>query len=607
MVKISWPSVSFARCVLAGLLLAISGTAATSNATEPTLLFDFENNLEGWTPGPGTARVPTAILGGNRAIYAEPSVSMEPPDPERDEDGWQRGYIERELVLTGVSRLELRQSCDGEDGCRLVTGRLVPAESDGMSNDLERAFALSFLPDGCIGPPSAALCSSNPDRSVALLPNLEGRWRLRIEWTAIDLPYNIWFGAGADPLEFPLAESEPTAGFIDEVAIYARSEVAPAAGWSVRQIADASSAALSIAGSRVAWADQSEIYLYHEGHTVQITDDERADGSPSVSKSLLAWESCDGDCYAFPQAGDWEIFVYDGSEVQRLTDNMGHDMAPTVYGDRVAWIGCASDCADGASELFLYDGAVVQQVTNDNVRDFAPVVLSAEEVLWLRCDLSCELVSYDGSAIETVFGPAQIHGAPAIDGSTVAWAAYDGADCMEGEGDYEIFVRRSGTTEQLTDNDINDVAPRVANERVAWIGCDRIDGCIDFFDNSVRQPRLGAWNAFLFDGVETRLLAADQEHETILGLSADFAFWTRGFTAGVGQLLVTGQEGTGLLAEDASSVATDDSSVVWVENGHIFLAPEPANPLTLAGSVIASFAVLIRLRARPSESPSRWG
>jgi hypothetical protein len=69
-----------------------------------------------------------------------------------------------------------------------------------------------------------------------------------------------------------------------------------------------------------------EIFVYDigTGETVQITDNDYYDGSPSLFDGCVAWEAYIGD--------SWEIFYWDRTKIHRLTENEFDDKDPSLWG-----------------------------------------------------------------------------------------------------------------------------------------------------------------------------------------------------------------------------------------------------------------------------------
>ncbi len=90
----------------------------------------------------------------------------------------------------------------------------------------------------------------------------------------------------------------------------------------------------SLHGSKIAYdasdGNDTEILLFDivSGHTIQLTDNERADTNPSLFEGTIAWQSA-------PEEGwsDADIFYWDGTTTHQLTQTTRHhNTAPSLCG-----------------------------------------------------------------------------------------------------------------------------------------------------------------------------------------------------------------------------------------------------------------------------------
>ena len=116
-----------------------------------------------------------------------------------------------------------------------------------------------------------------------------------------------------------------------------------------------------------------EIYVWVDGESVQLTNDDYDDGSPhydAVSERVV-WHSLRGDRY--------QIVSYDFiTEQERLlTDASYNNMEPVAFGEQIAW----QAWRGGDWEIMFFDGETTIQVTSNAINDMAPSIY-AGYVMW---------------------------------------------------------------------------------------------------------------------------------------------------------------------------------------------------------------------------------
>ena len=222
------------------------------------------------------------------------------------------------------------------------------------------------------------------------------------------------------------------------------------------------------------------------GSPVPFTSNETEDAAPTVSESRIAWHQWDGS--------DFEVLLSDGLSVNSVTNSLAQDTAPSIAGASVAW----EEWGSGQWRIMLWEGLASVPLSDAGVDAWAPDT-DGSGVVWSqgpsRFDSPEGIYHWDGSATTRVFGStggiepaisgerivwesdAGIHiwtgsttvlipgsqggHAPAISGNKVVWHASD-------SGDDEVFLWNESTTQQLTDNDIDDRNADVSGNRVVW-------------------------------------------------------------------------------------------------------------------------------------------
>lgn len=170
-----------------------------------------------------------------------------------------------------------------------------------------------------------------------------------------------------------------------------------------------------------------QIFLYDVATdtTVQLSHDGTNNTDPQISQGQVTWQSW--------VDGAWEVYFYDGLLSQRLTFNETHDIEPKISNGYVIWryyddveFGKPDDINADAYEMFLYDSFKKERkrLTTDKIGD-------------------------NSVNIEYPY---------------IVWKKYDG-------NDDEIVVHYidKGNTAFLTNNDYDDLSPKIKNGKVKWL------------------------------------------------------------------------------------------------------------------------------------------
>ncbi len=213
----------------------------------------------------------------------------------------------------------------------------------------------------------------------------------------------------------------------------------------------------SISAGTVVWKvpaeneKDHEIYLWRDGKTVRLTENDYEDSSPMVSGQHVVWQGKNGE--------DWEIFLYDGTSTRQLTNNQHDDIEPRVCGRHVVWRG-----HDGNDwEIFLHEGGRTVRLSQNDYDDLEPRVWDGQVVWTAKSDGDSEIVLYDGISARPLTVNDYDDQHPQIHGRHVAWQGKVGDD-------WELFVRTDRRIRQLTDNDYDDTLPVLGGLGLVWHG-----------------------------------------------------------------------------------------------------------------------------------------
>ena len=276
----------------------------------------------------------------------------------------------------------------------------------------------------------------------------------------------------------------------------------------------------------------------------QVTENSYEDSSPFIDENIVVWQGHDGN--------DREIFLYDisdpNAEPMQITNNAFGDISPQTDGNCVVWLGFSRS----GGEIFLYDilSEETSQITNDTNVDSPPQIANGR-VVWTSHQVGDsvepgEIILYDigTQAATTLSASVDPDGtlddsSPRIDDTEVIWVQADGSgkttlficnltkkkprpkpapegyvwpNSPQEDGNLRVLTRYDGigidreiyvqntrlqTLEQVTDNDIDDVYPRISGNNMAWVGGkgQASEIFIDFYDDgfiSLVSPEDGA-------------------------------------------------------------------------------------------------------------------
>jgi len=265
--------------------------------------------------------------------------------------------------------------------------------------------------------------------------------------------------------------------------------------------------------------------------TVPLTANSTTNGQPRIDGDHVVWRAYDGV--------DWEIMLYDlgGDTTIQLTDNGIDESDPRLDGGSVVWTespntsepglvlhdlatgtttripgseGVAGPAAiagelvvwkagDADSAIHLYDieaGVTVQLTTED--RDYSSPLTDGRYVVFTSAPVAqtesparaynplSQVLLYDHqtkSAVQLGGGGAA---RPDLAGGLVVWQ-----EGSENTAEVFLYDTATGITEQLTQNQVEDVAPVVGGDRVAWLQWGRAD--------DMHMPHDSPWKVMLYD------------------------------------------------------------------------------------------------------------
>ena len=258
-----------------------------------------------------------------------------------------------------------------------------------------------------------------------------------------------------------------------------------------------------LSGDRLVWRSAPthtntgnlfEVYVYNSKiqTTLQLTDNDSRESSVDVSGQNVVWSGTGNS-----------IWLHDGIETVQLP---GTGVSPHVSGNLVAW---KAYSGGKRNEIHLYDGNSTTQIVNSNDSVSIEGFFDGN-LVWSEWDGNdWELFRYKGGntvrvtdndfndrlSPNSTASSSSSSSTTAVDGSgdNLVWSSYV-------DGNWEIFLYDGKKTIQVTDNEIDDINPKISGNTIVW----NTDGATSdifkyqisdgtFSDNFDTDPNLSQW------------------------------------------------------------------------------------------------------------------
>ena len=262
------------------------------------------------------------------------------------------------------------------------------------------------------------------------------------------------------------------------------------------------------------WVNGWQSFYYDGMVTNQLTSGE----SPfdvKLSGKHVAWRSAP----QYTPAGELvEVYLYDGSTQTtiQLTDNNVRESSVDIFGENVVWKGASNT-------VYLYEGGSTVTPIGTGVN---PLV-SGNQVVWesYTGGQKDQINLYDGNSTTQIANDDTISLQGFFDGNVI-WSQWDG-------NDFELFRYDGSQTLQITDNDFNDrLTPNSTSTSSTANSSAALDGS---GDNLVWSSYVNDnWEIFYYDGTETIQVTDNDIDDLDPKISGDKIVWsTRGETSDV--------------------------------------------------------------------------
>ncbi|MEM6612914.1 MAG: cadherin domain-containing protein [Cyanobacteria bacterium P01_C01_bin.72] len=263
-----------------------------------------------------------------------------------------------------------------------------------------------------------------------------------------------------------------------------------------------------ISGEGILWNSYINKWqiLYHDSNgTVQLTDQSYVYDEKLVGNQIV-WRSAP----SFSPGGElFEVYTYEASNqvTQQLTDNDVGENSVDTSGQNVVWKGTGNS-------IYIYDGVDTTTLTENGVNPF----ISGNQVVWesYSGEKKDQINLYDGNSTIQIANDDSVWLQGFFDGNVV-WSQWDG-------NDYELFRYDGSTTLQITDNDFNDrLNPNSTANSSAAVDSTAVDGS---GDNLVWSSYIGDnWEVFYYDGTETIQLTDNNVDDLNPKISGNKVVW----------------------------------------------------------------------------------
>ena len=135
----------------------------------------------------------------------------------------------------------------------------------------------------------------------------------------------------------------------------------------------------------------SQIFLYDNGQTTQITFDERVDNRNSDinDDGLIIWNRANGPAGSYGPTT--EIMLYQDGVTWQLTDNDFDEHGARLNNlGHAAWTASMPACpVAGIADIYYYDGDSIQRITDGMSNNQGPKLNDLDQIIWTRHDTRC--------------------------------------------------------------------------------------------------------------------------------------------------------------------------------------------------------------------------
>jgi len=182
--------------------------------------------------------------------------------------------------------------------------------------------------------------------------------------------------------------------------------------------------------------------------------------APTTHNGYVTWAAYDGN--------DYEIFLWKDGETTQITDNDTHDYEPQVYNGQISFTGEVN----GIMDVYFWNGASIENISNSS----ATYQKNQDSHLWDGKIVwsgwvsgsggnkgAYEIFYYDGANKTQIssYGGGRHSFEPVLFENEIAWHWWDG-------NDWEILFYDGNQITQMTNNEVGDLEVSLHENMLSW-------------------------------------------------------------------------------------------------------------------------------------------
>ncbi len=178
--------------------------------------------------------------------------------------------------------------------------------------------------------------------------------------------------------------------------------------------------------------------------------------APTTHDGYVTWAAYDGN--------DYEIFLWKDGETIQITDNDTDDYEPQVHNGQISFTGEV----DGVMDVYFWNGTSTENISNGSsvYQLNQDSYLWNSKIVWSRWDYDTnnyQIFYYDGANMTQItnYETGKYSFEPVLLENEIAWHSWDG-------NDWEIFFYDGNQITQITDNEIDDLEVSYYENMLTW-------------------------------------------------------------------------------------------------------------------------------------------
>jgi|GEM_PF-5131709 len=226
--------------------------------------------------------------------------------------------------------------------------------------------------------------------------------------------------------------------------------------------------------------------------TINLSNNSLDDEAPSISGNKVGWSQW--------QSTNYDAMYHNGTKIIDLGySSVFSDQDIDVSGTKVVWV---SKGLMGQSDIYQYDGSNTINLSGDytDILYNSQPQVSGNNVVWVSDE---EIYLFNGTQAINLSNNNLEDVDPRISGGKVAWSGWDG-------NNWEIYFYNGTKTIKLTNNSKTDDLPQISGNKVVW---NRWDG--------------NDWEIYFYNGTKTIQLTNNNYNDEYPSISGNNVVWSR--------------------------------------------------------------------------------